>query len=148
MNGQAKTGQGALSEAVQRIGDSVFLKMSSRTGDRTHDQLFDRHALYQFSYIYVLQVVDGGDSGPESACSQASDGSWESLSTHDSSITLWIPDHAALACALCNSTFQILRRKHHCRYLPTYMIVILEYIYLCLCCPGVKNNPFSRGNNS
>merc|ERR1712000_336932 len=28
---------------------------------------------------------------------------------------VWIPDEQALQCKKCNSTFNLIRRKHHCR---------------------------------
>eukprot|EP00057_Strongylocentrotus_purpuratus_P033220 XP_790636.3 PREDICTED: myotubularin-related protein 4 [Strongylocentrotus purpuratus] len=44
-----------------------------------------------------------------------SDVSWEQIDEGDTSRTLWIPDHAVSHCSLCNSRFNLVVRKHHCR---------------------------------
>lgn len=44
-----------------------------------------------------------------------SDVSWEQIDEGDTSRTLWIPDHAVSHCSLCNSRFNLVIRKHHCR---------------------------------
>ncbi|XP_067938359.1 myotubularin-related protein 2-like [Watersipora subatra] len=62
-----------------------------------------------------------------SSGSDQSDEGWEDVSVRESTVTLWIPDHAVSHCCACHSPFKMYRRKHHCRQCG---------LVFCIACAG------------
>lgn len=68
-------------------------------------------------------TVDRG----EVSSTPASDTSWDQVDEQDTRITLWVPDHVAVDCSACHVVFNIVTRKHHCRFVT----VRFDSIYYC-----------------
>ncbi|XP_063963079.1 myotubularin-related protein 4-like isoform X1 [Lytechinus pictus] len=72
-------------------------------------------ALDELENCNLLNPEDEENRSHSRCNSIRSDVSWEQIDEGDTSRTLWIPDHAVSHCSLCNSRFNLVVRKHHCR---------------------------------
>ncbi|VDI78779.1 myotubularin-related protein 3/4 [Mytilus galloprovincialis] len=63
----------------------------------------------------LMSPDSNGEMNSLGGCSNASDVSWEQLDESDAKIVKWVPDYVATHCAGCNSGFNLMKRKHHCR---------------------------------
>ncbi|XP_022096310.1 myotubularin-related protein 3-like isoform X2 [Acanthaster planci] len=66
--------------------------------------------------VVASELEDEKDRDASSRCgSITSDISWEQVDETETKRTLWIPDHAVTHCFKCNTQFNVVYRKHHCR---------------------------------
>ncbi|NP_001080011.1 myotubularin related protein 3 homeolog L [Xenopus laevis] len=65
----------------------------------------------------IQDTESNRDPGCLSGCSTEhfSEASWEQVDKRNTELTRWVPDHVALNCYNCDSTFWLASRKHHCR---------------------------------
>lgn len=74
----------------------------------------------------------------------ASDASWDQMDDPEVNVTRWVPDHMVTQCAGCEMEFTMIKRKHHCRYLISFRLLIVCLVYLLLATLLVVRFHFDR----
>lgn len=62
--------------------------------------------------------------------SQSSEISWEAVDEKDTRPPLWLPDYAVTNCMGCEASFWLGRRKHHCRFVHSFITKKILSMYL------------------
>ena len=84
-----------------------------------HFQILEYQSVQNFENLlyFFLQSSTGDSAGMDnrSISSISNEESWETIQFEDAQATRWVPDHLSNICATCDSQFNLVVRKHHCR---------------------------------
>ena len=66
--------------------------------------------------LFQSSITDSTGADIHSISSISNEESWETVQFEDAQATRWVPDHLSNVCSTCDSQFNLVVRKHHCRY--------------------------------
>jgi len=103
---------------IRKLQKRVELERQARLAitQQRRDSLTDESSRRESENLDELcSLSDSTGADVRSISSISNEESWENVQYEDAQATRWVPDHLSNVCATCDSQFNLVVRKHHCR---------------------------------